>query len=208
MLVVTHRRCPQSNRYKRPLRSQRCCIDKRCHSVSAQGSLWTYWLRCHSKFPCWTRCRRQWKFHPSNSWPELWTFHGGTQSCSFGSKSSENGGGNPGPQCTNIGCRKHVVLHGTVKTCRSRTRELLTEIRRCSSSRAGRDTLSAVQVRPGFASMNEDGLQSNTGCLMRATQLSRKSSNSKKMFCSEGQVSVACQDGLRPGSPRHKAEKA
>ena len=51
VLVVTLRRCPLSSRYKRPLRSQRCCIDRRCHSFSAQGSLSTYWLRCHSKIP-------------------------------------------------------------------------------------------------------------------------------------------------------------
>ena len=42
--------------------------------------------------------------------------HGATQSCSFGSKSSENVGGNPEPQCINIGCRKHVVFDCTVKS--------------------------------------------------------------------------------------------
>ena len=120
---------------------------------------------------------------------------------------------------TNIGCREHVVLDGTVKTCRSRTRELLTEIRRCSSSRAGRDTLSAVQVRPGFASLIEDGLQSNTGCLMRATQLSRKSATLKKNEVFRGTI-VRCvprwleagespaegQESWRLGSPQQRGK--
>ena len=81
---------------------------------------------------------------------------------------------------TNIGCRKHVVLDCSVKTSRSRTRELLTEIVDVRVLERAVTLFSAVQVRPEFASMNEDDFQSNMGCLMRATQLSRKSATQKK----------------------------